>query len=115
MPVALYMDVHVHRAITDGLRRRGVDVITAQEDGTDQLDDDELLDQSTELGRVLFTFDDDLLREARRRQSENVPFAGVIYAHLLRISIGPCIDDLELIARVAEREDLRNQVLFLPL
>ena len=91
------MDVHVHRAITDGLRRRGVDVITAQEDGTDQLDDD------------------DLLREARRRQSENVPFAGVIYAHLLRISIGPCIDDLELIARVAEREDLRNQVLFLPL
>lgn len=96
MPVPLYMDVHVHRAITDGLRRRGVDVLTAQEDGTNRFDDDELLNRSTELGRVLFTFDDDLLREAQRRQSENVPFAGVVYAHLLRISIGPCIDDLEL-------------------
>lgn len=65
MAVALYMDVHVHRAITDRLRRRGVDVITAQEDGTDQFDDDELLDRSTERGRVLFTFDDDLLHFER--------------------------------------------------
>lgn len=30
MTVALYMDVHVDRAITIGLRRRGVDVLTAQ-------------------------------------------------------------------------------------
>jgi len=56
MAVALYMDVHVHRAITDRLRQCRVDVLTAQEDGADRLDDDELLD------RVLFTFDDDLLR-----------------------------------------------------
>ena len=32
MSVALYMDEHVHRAITVGLRLRGVDVLTAQED-----------------------------------------------------------------------------------
>ena len=32
MSVALYMDEHVHRAITIGLRLRGVDVLTAQED-----------------------------------------------------------------------------------
>lgn len=115
MAVALYMDVHVHRAITDGLRLRGVEVLTAQEDGTGRLDDPELLDRSTELGRVLFTFDDDLLREAQRRQVEGIPFAGVMYAHLLRVAIGPCIDDLELIARVAEPDDLRDQVLFLPL
>ena len=31
MSVALYMDVQVPRAITTGLRLRGVDVITAQE------------------------------------------------------------------------------------
>jgi uncharacterized protein (DUF433 family) len=29
----LYMDVHVKAAITAGLRRRGIDVVTAQEDG----------------------------------------------------------------------------------
>ena len=33
MSVALYMAVHVRWAITAGLRRRGVDVLTAQEDG----------------------------------------------------------------------------------
>ena len=32
MSVALYMDEHVHRAITVGLRLRGVEVLTAQED-----------------------------------------------------------------------------------
>ncbi len=30
MAVALYMDVHVHAAVTEQLRRRGVDVLTAQ-------------------------------------------------------------------------------------
>jgi hypothetical protein len=29
MTMALYMDVHVHRAITMGLRLRAVDVVTA--------------------------------------------------------------------------------------
>ena len=32
--VSLYMDVHVDKAITLGLRRRGVDVLTAEEDGS---------------------------------------------------------------------------------
>jgi hypothetical protein len=48
------MDVHVKRAVTDGLRRRGVDVLTAQEDGTNRLHDSDLLDHATSLGRVLF-------------------------------------------------------------
>lgn len=30
MSVALYMDEHVHRAITVGLRLRGADVLTAR-------------------------------------------------------------------------------------
>jgi len=39
----------------------------------------------------------------------------VIYAHQLRISIGQCIDDLELIAKVSEPEDFVNWVKYLPL
>ena len=35
-----YFDVHVPAAIAAELRRRGVDVITAQEDGTAELEDD---------------------------------------------------------------------------
>lgn len=35
------MDVHVKRAVTEGLRLRGVDVLTAQEDGTAEFEDPE--------------------------------------------------------------------------
>jgi hypothetical protein len=115
MSVALYMDVHVRKAVTNGLRLRGVDVITAQEDGTAIWPDDRLLDRAGELGRVLFSQDDDLLAEAELRQRENRPFAGVIYAHQLSITIGQCVRDLELIAKAAEPEDLGNRVEFLPL
>lgn len=76
MTVALYMDVHIPKAIT---------------------------------------FDKDLLREAARRQRNGIAFAGVIYAHPLRITIGRCVHDLELIAKTAQPEDLENRVTFLPL
>ena len=109
------MDQHVPRSITLGLRLRGVDVLTAHEDGASTLSDPELLDRATALGRPLFSQDDDLLAEAHRRQSSGAPFAGVIYAHQLQISIGKCINDLELIATAAQPADLVNQVLFLPL
>jgi Domain of unknown function (DUF5615) len=114
VPLSLYMDVHVPRAITNGLRRRDVDVITAQEDGSDRLDDPPLLDRATELNRPLYTQDDDLLAEARRRQREGERFAGVIYSHQLRSPIGKCIDDLELIARAFDPDDLKGSVEFIP-
>ena len=115
MAVALYMDAHIPRAITLGLRMRTVDVLTAQEDGAGTLPDPALLERATQLGRVLFTFDDDLLLEAVKRQAETKPFSGVIYAHPLRISIGQCIRDLELMAKTAEPKDLQGRVEFLPL
>ena len=47
MSVALYMDVHIRLALTEGLRLRGVAVRTAQEDGSVELPDSELLDRAT--------------------------------------------------------------------
>ena len=115
MTIALYMDHHVPRAITAGLRLRGVDVLTAYEDGMSEAEDDDLLDLATELERVLFTQDVDLLTEASRRQREGVAFQGVIYAHQLRVTIGTCVQDLEIIAKAGEPEDLVNRIQFLPL
>ncbi|MBI4321956.1 MAG: DUF5615 family PIN-like protein [Chloroflexi bacterium] len=115
MAVALYVDQHVPRAITSGLRLRNVDVLTAYEDGASELDDAALLDRATSLGRVLFSQDDDLLTEATHRQEKGMSFSGVIYAHQLRLSIGGCVDNLALIAAAGRPEDLWNQALFLPL
>lgn len=113
--ITFYLDAQVPRAIALGLRLRGIDVLTAQEDGAAMFSDVELLDRATQLGRILFTFDDDLLAEAAKRQRVGQPFSGVVYAHPLRVTIGQCVQDLELMAKAGEPEDLRNQVLFLPL
>ena len=115
MPIALYMDQHIPRAVTAGLRLRGVDVLTAFEDGASELSDPDLLDRAGERGRVLFSQDDDLLAEGVRRQREGVFFRGVIYVHQLRLSIGACIRDLELIAKAGEPEDFFNCVEIPPL
>lgn len=109
------MDVHAPLAITDALRRRGVDVLTAQEDETDQLEDPPLLDRALELGRALFTQDEDFLREGARRQSAGESFAGIIYSHQMRVTIGHCVHDLELIAKVYEPAELANRIEHLPL
>lgn len=115
MSLALYMDVHVQRAVTAALRLRGVDVLTSQQDGTTRLADDKLLDRARELGQVLFTQDDDLLKEATARQRSGKPFAGVIYAHQQNAPVRRTIDDLELIAKVYEPAEMENRVIFLPL
>jgi len=109
------MDVHVRRAVTEGLRLHGIDVLTSQEDGTRRLDDPDLLDRAAELGRILFTQDDDLLREAHRRQAAATFFAGLIFAHQLNITIGQCIADLELIAGATTLEEWQNLTVYLPL
>ena len=113
MSLALYMDENVHRAITMGLRLRGIEVLTVQEDERSGATDPEVLDRATELGRPLFSQDDDLLAEACDRQTAGISFPGLIYAHQLHVTIGDCIRDLEM--KAAEPSDLENRVEFLPL
>jgi rRNA-processing protein FCF1 len=87
------MDVNVHRAITEGLRLREVDVLTAQEDDAGRLADTALVDRATALGRVLFTQDEDLLRDAAERQQCGEACAGVVYTHQRKVTVGQGIRD----------------------
>ena len=115
MTVAVYMDHHVPRAITHGLRLRDVDVLTAYEDSRSIAEDPDLLTRATTLQRVLFTQDDDFLALASEWQQVARPFTGVVYAHQLKVAVGRCVSDLELIAKVSDPEDLANAVIYLPL
>lgn len=109
------MDHHVPDSITAGLRRRGIDVVTAHEDGAAELDDDALLQRATQLGRVLFSQDRDLLVIAHHWLETGREFSGLIYAHQLNITIGRAVRDLELMAQILEPEDMPNHIEFLPL
>lgn len=115
MPLAVYMDVHVPAAITAGLRRRSVDVLTSQEDGTDRWADDQLLDRAHAIGRVLFSQDDDMLRLANEWQRTGRPTRGVIYAHQLSAGIGTLVRDLELVLSCCTEVELAGRVTYLPL
>ena len=113
--IALYMDENVLGAISDGLRRRGVDILRVQDDGLMGASDPKVLQRATDLNRLLFSQDDDLVRKAVKRQRGGIDFSGVVYAHQLDVPIGECIDDLELIAKIGEPEEFINQVTYLPL
>ena len=108
MSLGIYMDVHVPAAITRGLRRRNVEVLTAQEDGTAKLDDPALINRALALGRILFSRDEDMLAEATRRLRAGEIFATIVYAHQLQVSIGQCIADLEMVAKTGGEADARG-------
>jgi hypothetical protein len=111
----IYMDEHVPRPITVGLRLRGVDVLTVQEDGLAGFDDQVILDRATTIGYIVFTQDDDFLDEAARRMALGIPFAGVAYCHQFWRSIGERVKDLLLIATCGVPDDFANRVQYLPL
>jgi hypothetical protein len=115
MANAIYMDVHVPMAITAGLRRLGFDVLTSQLDGTTTIADADLLVRATQLRRILFTQDDDLLRIASEWQHVGRPFAGVVYAHQLSAGIGTLIRDLQLLLECCRPDELADRVTYLPL
>jgi len=78
MAIALYFDVHVDHAIAGQLRLRQVDVLTAQEDGTERLTDERLLERASQLGRPIFTHDIRFKAMAESWQSQARPFIGLI-------------------------------------
>jgi hypothetical protein len=114
MGVALYMDVHVPGAITRQLRRRGVDVLTAQEDRHDAFPDEQVLTRASQLGRVVFTHDVRFRARAENWQQHGHEFAGLLFGPQLGGTIGQYVEDLELIAKASEPHEWRNIVQFLP-
>ena len=98
------------RRLVTGLRRQGLDILTAQEDETTVLADDALLRRSTTLGRVLFTQDIRFKALAEDWQRQNIAFAGLLFGHQLHGSVGRYIGDLQLIAQVTDPEDWMEQV-----
>jgi len=114
MSQGLYMDVHVPMTITKALRRRGFDVLRAQDDGAERFPDPQLLDRADELKRILFTQDEDFLVEASRRMEAGERFATVVYAHQFT-AIGQCVNDLALLLEAITPDEAQGQLVYLPL
>jgi predicted nuclease of predicted toxin-antitoxin system len=112
--LAFYMDRQFRARVSVGLRLRKIDVVTAIEDGAEELADDLLLARASALGRVLVTHDQDFLRIAAEWQTTGRDFAGVVFAVQQSFDIGIAIEFLELIAHVMPPDEIRNRVEFIP-
>ena len=89
-------------------------MITTFEDGSAELEDGELLDRASALGRVLFTQDIRFKALAESRQSGGPPFLGLIFGHQLHGTIGQFVRDLELIAKATELTDWSSTIEHIP-
>lgn len=74
--LTFYMDEHVSKAVTEGLRRRGVDVVTVQELGLQGATDIQHLKRASQEGRLIVTQDADFLRLHAAGESHG----GIVYA-----------------------------------
>ena len=74
-----YADENVKSAIVDGLRRNGMNVVTAQERGQRQTDDEVLLETATAEGRLLLTNDTDFLRIHTEWMKAGTTHSGIVY------------------------------------
>lgn len=106
--IRFLVDVHVHSAITAGLRRRGVEVLTCQEAGLARTPDEEILGFAAENDWVVFSQDDDFLKLCALGDKSH---KGLVYSHK-RNSIGRIIAGLMLIHEILEAEEMENHVEF---
>jgi predicted nuclease of predicted toxin-antitoxin system len=114
MSLRLMMDGHVPFEITANLRAKGVDVLRAQDDGSETLADVELLEHAMHRGREIVTQDTDFLIEAARRQRAGTPFCGIFFAPQNQNMNRIYAEWLEIYAKLENPEDVAGRVIYIP-
>ena len=107
--IRLYFDQHIPGAVARGLRRRGVEVLTAQEAGRCGDTDLEQLEFAYENGYVIVTYDSDFLALA----TSGILHKGVAFCSAVKYTIGELIHVLLLVHDVLDTDDMHNHIEFL--
>lgn len=107
-PVKYYADEHIGRAVVNGLRQRGIDVLTLVDAGMLGATDREHLQRATTEGRVVLTQDADFLR----LHSEGLRHAGIVYASQ-GTAAGDLIRGALLVAEVLDLDDMIGHIEFI--
>ena len=113
----LLIDEDVHGDIADGLRRRQptLDLVRVQDVGLRQAPDALILEWAAQQGRVVFSVDKKTLAvDAWDRVARGLPMPGVAILRIV-LTIGQAISEPEILALAGNPDDLRDQVLYLPM
>jgi predicted nuclease of predicted toxin-antitoxin system len=106
----IYADENIERSIIEGLRRRGIEVVSVSELGYYGKPDEFHLEKALELKAVILTHDIDFLLIA---SAPGVIHQGIIYSHSKNVSVGECIRGIELIVTVLSAKDMENHIEFI--
>ena len=106
--ITFYMDEHVPRVVTDGLRRRGVGVLTAQEANMMGASDSEHLEIAAKKGYVVFTHDADFLR----LHAAGASHSGIVYVPQ-QTPVGAIVRGLMVIYELLSSEEMIGRVEFI--
>ena len=102
------------QGLVEALRARGVDVVTALDDGMIEREDEAHLDYSTGHGRVLYSFNvGDYQRLHTEWVSSERSHAGIILGRQQRYSVGGQMRRLLKVMAARSAEEMRNRVEFL--
>ena len=104
-----YLDEHIPKGVVEGLRRRGVDVLTVQEAGRSGDSDEKQLAFAVREGRVFVTFDDDFLR----LDAAGVPQVGIVFSQTGHRTVGELIEGLMLTANLIDPDEMKNHIQFI--
>ena len=107
--IRFHLDENCHRAVAEGLRRRGFDVTTTPDVALLTATDAEHAAFCKSQGRVLFTQDRDFLRMHAADQQH----PGVVYCEKDTRSIGAIIQGLVLIWEIMEPSEMAGRVEYL--
>ena len=107
--IRFHLDENCSHAIAAGLRRRSVDVTTTPEVGLLGAIDEDQLAFCFGQDRVIFSYDDDLLRLA----ASGVEHAGIADCQQRKRSVGNIVRGLVLIWERLDPPDMTGQVKYL--
>ncbi len=104
-----HLDESVALAVASGLRRRGINVTTAEDVGLLSAIDEKHLEFAAGEGRVVLTHDSEFLTLA----AAGVPHSGIAYCRPQTRSIGQIISALELLNDCFGATEMANRVEFI--
>ncbi len=111
--IRIYADESVNVAIAEGLKRRGLDVLSARDTGNLGLTDEKQMLFAEEEKAAIFTHDTDFLRLAAKWLGKQRTHYGVIYCHQKDYSVGECVRRLKFLTTMLTSEDMINHIEFL--
>jgi len=110
--ITLYLNEHVQVSLAEGLRTRGLDVMTTQEAGSYSLDDIGQLNFAAKEGRVLLSFNKRHFAKIHYEwMDKGRPHAGIILSD--QLTIGIIIRRLMRLYFSLSREDMQNRLEYL--